>query len=187
VFTPVKRGFESLPNTNKFLVEENCLQKRAKNKLSSNTLNYLLNNLYYEELNSLPDNRNLVSELEKSFLILEQKIISYLCTYGNTKETDLITYGVQKLGISKEGMVKLIDEMVFTGRIERILHREIEPAVTYVKQGSPFPLELKLHAISDSLELSEATNQQIEKLKEILDKAEAIAKKRMKRKTNSID
>ena len=125
--------------------------------------------------------------MEKSFSSLEQKIISYLCTYGNTKETDLITYGVQRLGISEEGMVKLIDEMVFTGRIERILHKELEPAVTYVKQGSLVQLELELKAISDSLELSEATNQQIEELKEILDKAEAIAKKRMKREINAID
>lgn len=73
--------------------------------------------------------------MERTFSSLEQKIISYLCTYGNTKETDLITYGVQKLGISKEGVIKLIDEMVFTGSIERILHKELEPAVTYVKKA----------------------------------------------------
>jgi hypothetical protein len=125
--------------------------------------------------------------MKKSFLSLEQKIISYLCNYGNTKETDLIKYGVQKLGVSEEGMVKLINEMEFTGRIERILHKELEPAVTYVKKGSPFPLELQLQAISDSLELSEATNQQIEMIKEILDKAEAMAKKKIRRETNSLD
>jgi hypothetical protein len=71
-----------------------------------------------------------LNKMEKSFSNLEQKIISYLCTYGNTKETDLIAYGVQRLGISKEDMVKLIDEIVFSGRIERIVHKELEPAVT---------------------------------------------------------
>jgi hypothetical protein len=75
--------------------------------------------------------------MEKSFSNLEQKIISYLCTYGNTKETDLINYGMQRLGISEGGMIKLIDEMVFTGRIERILHKELEPLVTYIKQRKP--------------------------------------------------
>jgi hypothetical protein len=125
--------------------------------------------------------------MEKSFSSLEQKIISYLCTYGNTKETDLITYGVQRLGLSEGGMVKLIDEMEFAGRIERILHKELVPAVTYVKRGSLVPLELELQAISDSLELSEAIDQQIEMIKEILDKAEAIAKKRMKSETNALD
>jgi len=125
--------------------------------------------------------------MERTFSSLEQKIISYLRTYGNTKETDLITYGVQKLGISKEGMIKLIDEMVFTGSIERILHKELEPAVTYVKQRSLISLELELSTISDSLELSEATNKQIEQLKEILTSAEAIAKKKRKRETNAKD
>ncbi len=120
-------------------------------------------------------------------LSLEQKIISYLTTYGNTKETDLITYGEQRLGISKEEMLKLIDEMVFTDKIERILHKELEPAVTYIKRGSLVPLELELQALSDSLELNEATNHQIEKLREILQKANAIAKKRMKQEINAKD
>jgi hypothetical protein len=44
-----------------------------------------------------------------------------------------------------------------------------------------------LQTISDSLELDEVTNQQIEEINKILDKAKAIAKKRMKRKTNAID
>ena len=127
------------------------------------------------------------SKMEKSFSNLEQKIISYLCTYGNTKETDLIAYGVQRLGISEKCMVKLIDEMVFSGRIERILHKELEPAVTYVKQGILVQFGLELKAISDSLELGEVTTQQIEEINEILDKAKAIAKKRKKRKINAID
>jgi hypothetical protein len=143
--------------------------------------------LYYEDKNLLPDKRKTGINMEKSFSNLEQKIISYLCTYGNTKETDLINYGMQRLGISEGGMIKLIDEMVFTGRIERILHKELEPLVTYIKQRSLFPLELELQTISDSLELDEVTNQQIEEINKILDKAKAIAKKRMKRKTNAID
>jgi len=125
--------------------------------------------------------------MEDLFSSLEQKIITYLCTYGNIKETDLITYGVQKLGMSKEDMVKFIDEMVFTGKIERIVHKELEPAVTYIKRGSLFPLELELQALSDSLELNEASNQQIEKIREILHRAEAVAKKRMKREINASD
>ena len=110
-----------------------------------------------------------------------------MCTYGTTKETDLITYGVQNLGISEESMVKLIDEMVFTGGIERITHKELKPAVTYIKRGSLVPLELELQALSDSLELNEASNQQIEKIREILQKAETVAKKKMKREINAKD
>ena len=125
--------------------------------------------------------------MEKLFSNLEQKIISYLCTYGNTKETDIVAYGLQRLGMSEQSMMKLIDEMVFSGRIERILHKELEPAVTYIKQGNLIPFHLKLHAILDSLELNEVTNQQIDEISEILDKAKAIAKKRIERKINAID
>ena len=77
--------------------------------------------------------------------------------------------------------------MVFTGKIERIVHKELEPAVTYIKQGSLFPPEHELQALSDSQELDEASNQQIEKLREILHRAEAVAKKRMKREKDAID
>jgi hypothetical protein len=135
----------------------------------------------------LPNKQKLDSKMGDLFLSLEQKIISYLCTYGTTKETDLITYGLQKLGISEESMVKLIDEMVFTGRIERITHKELKPAVTYIKRGNLFSLEHELQALADSLELNEASNQQIEKIREILQKAEAIAEKRRKRELNAID
>jgi hypothetical protein len=131
--------------------------------------------------------KKLGSKMEDLFLSLEQKIISYLCTYGTIKETDLITYGVQKLCISEKSMAKLIDKMVFTGKIERIAHKELEPAVTYIKQGSLFPLNHQLQALSDSQELDEASNQQIEKLMEILHSAEGVAKKRMKREKDAID
>ncbi len=98
------------------------------------------------------------AKMEKSFSSLEQKIISYLCTFGNTKKTDLINYGVQRLDVPEDGMVKLIDEMVFSGRIKRILHKELEPAETYVKQGSLIPSGLELKAISDSVELGEISD-----------------------------
>jgi hypothetical protein len=125
--------------------------------------------------------------MEKRFSSLEQKIISYLCNYGNTKESDLIVYGVQRLGISEEDMLELIEVMVFNGRIKRILHTELKPAVTYVKQGRLVPFEFELLATSYSIEYIEATDQQIENIKEIIESAEAIAKKRMKRETKAID
>lgn len=45
----------------------------------------------------------------------QEKIISYLYAYGNTREIDLITYGVQRLGKSEDGMRKVVGEMVFYG------------------------------------------------------------------------
>ena len=94
---------------------------------------------------------------------------------------------MQRLDVPEDGMVKLIDEMVFSGRIKRILHKELEPAETYVKQGSLIPLGLELKAISDSVELGEISDQQIEEIKGILGRTKAIAKKRMKMKTYASD
>jgi hypothetical protein len=122
--------------------------------------------------------------LDNSILGLDQqKVISYLYTYGNTRETDLVNYCVQRLGMSEVVTKKLVDEMVIYGRIERILHKELEPAVTYVKYGNMVPLELELQAISNSLGLGKVTNREVEAVKEILAKAGAIADKRIKRKT----
>jgi hypothetical protein len=121
--------------------------------------------------------------MDSSVLGLEQqKIISYLYAYGNTRESDLMTYGVQRLGKSEDGMKKVIDEMVLFGRLERVMHNELEPSVTYVKYGSMVPFELELKAIADSLGHGKVTKREIEAVKEILANAEIVAEKRIKRK-----
>jgi hypothetical protein len=45
----------------------------------------------------------------------QEKIISYLYAYGNTRETDLTFYGVQKLGKSEDSIRKVVDKIVFYG------------------------------------------------------------------------
>ena len=120
--------------------------------------------------------------MENSLSSLEQKVISYLYKYGNTKETELISYGMQKQGMSEEGMAKFLDEMLLCGRLERVMHKELEPMVTYFKHGRNVPFELEIQAISDSMNLGKVTKQQIEKAKEILEEAKAAAEKRIKRK-----
>jgi hypothetical protein len=121
--------------------------------------------------------------MDSSFLGLEQqKVISYLYAYGNTRETDLITYGVQRLGKSEDGMRKLVDEMVLYGRLERVVHRELDPTVTYVKHGSMVPLELELQAMAYSFNQGRLTEQDIEAVKKILTKAEIVTEERIKRK-----
>jgi hypothetical protein len=122
------------------------------------------------------------NEMESSFSDLEQKIISYLHTYGNTKETDLFAYGVQRLGISEEGMIKLVDEMLLYGKLERVVHKELEPKVGYLKPGQSLLFELEMQTMSNAISQGKVTEQQIEKAKEILEDARAASKERIKRK-----
>jgi len=96
--------------------------------------------------------------MDRSVLDLEQqRVISYLYQYGNTRETDLVNFGVQRLGLSEGGMRKLVDEMVLYGRLERIIHKELDPTVTYVKLGSMVPLELELQAMAYSFNQGKLT------------------------------
>jgi len=121
--------------------------------------------------------------MDSTILDMEQEeIISYLNTYGNTRETDLVTYGVQRLGKSEDSMREVVDEMVLYGRLERIMHKELNPTVIYVKPGSMVSLELELQAMADSLGQGKATEREIEAVKEILAKAEIAAEERIKRK-----
>jgi hypothetical protein len=111
----------------------------------------------------------------------QEKIISYLYAYGNTREIDLITYGVQRLGKSEDGMRKVVGEMVFYGRLERIVHEKLDPTVTYVKPGNMVPLELELQAISDSLGSGKVSKREVEAVKEILAEAGNTAETRIAR------
>lgn len=84
-------------------------------------------------------------KMDSTILNMEQeRIVSYLYAYGNTRETDLITYGVQRLGKSEDSMREVVDKIVLYGRLERIMHKELSPAVTYVKPRSMVSIELEL-------------------------------------------
>jgi hypothetical protein len=79
-------------------------------------------------------------------------------------------------------MRKLVDKMVLCGRLERIIHEELDPKVTYVKPGNMVPLELELQAMAYSFNRGRLTEQDVEAVKDILAKAEIVAEKRIKRK-----
>jgi hypothetical protein len=121
--------------------------------------------------------------MDRSVLDLEQlEILSYLYTYGNIRETDLIAFGVQTLGKSEDNIKRVVEAMVRHGRLERFMLRELEPAVVYVKNGPMTPFELKLKGFSDSLGTLKVTEGEVESVKNILAKAKSAAEKSVKRK-----
>ena len=95
---------------------------------------------------------------------IERRIISYLESYGNTRETDLINYGVQNLGGSSERMKKVIDRMAIKGRIHRIVHSKLKPPEVYVTLEEPLPPEATAER--------EIANQEVER---ILEEAASLA------------
>jgi hypothetical protein len=63
---------------------------------------------------------------------IEEEIVTYLSNYGNTKETDLINYGVQRFGRSAIKVKKILDRMVIKGRIYRVVHNKLKPPEVYI-------------------------------------------------------
>jgi hypothetical protein len=65
-------------------------------------------------------------------LEIEKSILSYLNIYGNTSKSDLIEFGVNFSGKSKEELAKKIDVMVANGSVQRIVHHLLESNTVYI-------------------------------------------------------
>jgi hypothetical protein len=71
----------------------------------------------------------------------ERKILSYLETYGNTRENDLINYAVQNFHKPAEKVKKVIDRLAVKGRVHRVVHNKLKPPEVYVTLEEPLPPE----------------------------------------------
>ncbi|MDH5481865.1 MAG: hypothetical protein OEY22_03155 [Candidatus Bathyarchaeota archaeon] len=104
---------------------------------------------------------------------LEKEIVSYLVRYGNTREQDLINFGVQRLGHSSKYMKKVIDRMVIKDKIHRFLHEKLSPPEVYISLEEHIPKSLI------EIDFSKAVKEDALK---ILEEAAAIAEKRIRLK-----
>jgi len=106
---------------------------------------------------------------------VEKEVVSYLVKYGNTRETDLINYGVHRFSRSAEDVKKVVDRLVVMGKIHRIIHDKLEPPEVYVSLKEPFDSDV-LKALIE-VDLSEVAEKDALK---ILEEAAAIAEKRIR-------
>jgi hypothetical protein len=106
---------------------------------------------------------------------IEKEIVSYLSAYGNTKESDLIGYGVQNFHRSPIKMKKIVDRMVIKGKIYRIVHNKLKPPEVYISLEELLYPEIMRDLLK--AQLSEST---VEDPQSILKEAAAIAEQRMK-------
>ena len=102
---------------------------------------------------------------------VEKEIISYLYEYGNTRESDLINYGVKKFNYSSEEMKKVIKRMVIKGKIHYIVHSKLEPPEVYISLKELLPPEIAKTLIEAFIQMK-AREEDVQK---ILDEAASIA------------
>jgi len=106
---------------------------------------------------------------------VEKKIISYLYEYGNTRESDLINYGVKKFDYSSEEMKKVIKRMGIKGKIHYIVHSKLEPPEVYISLKELLPPEIAKTIIQAFIQMK-AREEDVQK---ILDEAASIAKQKI--------
>jgi hypothetical protein len=75
---------------------------------------------------------------------IERQVVSYLMKYGNTRETDLISYGVQNFVRPPEKMKKIIDRMAVKGKIHRIVHNKLKPPEVYISLEESLPIQMMI-------------------------------------------
>ena len=85
---------------------------------------------------------------------IESKIMSYLETFGNTKENDLINYGVHNLGRSSDQMKKIIDRMAVKGKLHRVVHHKLKPPEVYITLQELLPPEVTVERESSHEEVA---------------------------------
>lgn len=105
---------------------------------------------------------------------LEEELVSYLEMYGNTRESDLLTYGVQNFHFSSDRMKKIVNRMAIKGKIHRLVHNKLNPPEVYVALEERSYPELLKNIVE--MKIPEGSRSEVLK---ILEEAAAIAKKRM--------
>lgn len=109
------------------------------------------------------------------YMDIEREIVSYLVKYGNTKESDIVNYGMRKFNRSSKDMKKVVDRIVVKGRIHRIVHNMLKPPEVYLSlKESLYPDVLKALIEADTSEVAEKDAQKI------LEEAAAVAEKRIR-------
>ena len=107
---------------------------------------------------------------------VEKEVVSYLHEYGNTKESDIINYGVEEFNYSSKRMKKVIKRMVIKGKIHFIVHSKLETPAVYVSLREPLPPEVAKILIEAFIQVKAAE----EDAQKILEEAAALAENRIK-------
>jgi hypothetical protein len=106
---------------------------------------------------------------------VEKEIVSYLYEYGNTRESDIINYGVKKFDYSSEEMKKVIKRMVIKRKIHYIVHSKLKPPAVYVSLKELLPPEITEIFLEAFIQMKAGE----EDVQKILEEAASIAKQKI--------
>jgi len=109
---------------------------------------------------------------------IEKEIVSYLSEYGNTKESDIINYGVKRSNYSSKEMKKVIKRMVVKTEIHYVVHSKLEPPEVYISLKELLPPEITKILLEAHIQMKAGE----EDAQKILDEAAAVPEKRIKEK-----
>lgn len=107
---------------------------------------------------------------------IEREVVSYLYEFGNTKESDIIKFGVQRLKCPPEKMKRTIKQLAVKGELYYVVHRKLEPPEVYISLKEPLPPETA-KVLLEALIQARTAEEETEK---ILEEAEAAAKRKIK-------
>jgi len=105
---------------------------------------------------------------------IEKEVIAYLQEYGNTRESDLINYGVMKFIYSSEEMKKVIKRMAIEGKIHFIVHSKLEPPEVYISLKELLPPEIGKILLEAFVQMKTGEDD----VKRILEEAASIAERK---------
>ncbi len=108
---------------------------------------------------------------------IEDEIESYLYEYGNTRESDLVRYGVDRFNYTSEKIKKVIKRMTVKGRIHFIVHDKLEPPEVYMSLKDPIPPETT-KILLEAFNQVKTSNKDVKK---ILDQAADVAEQKSKK------
>ena len=78
---------------------------------------------------------------------VEKAVPEYLSEFGDTRETDLIQFIVNKFNYSKRGAKKLIGRLEKKEEIFRVVHVKLRPPAVYYSVEEYVPLEIQKELI----------------------------------------
>ena len=111
---------------------------------------------------------------------VEKEVVLYLHEYGNTRESDIINYGVKQFNYSSRRMKKVIKRMVIKGKIHFIVHSKLDPPAVYVSLKEPLPPEIAKILLEAFFQMKTAE----EDTQKILEEAAALAEQKSERGTH---
>ena len=113
---------------------------------------------------------------------MEKEIISYLHEFGNTRKSDLITYGIKKFHYSLGRIEKVIKQMVIEGKIHYVVHSKLEPPEVYISLEEPLPPEAAKILFEAVAQVKTAKGD----AQKILDEAESVAEREIEKRYGKI-